>query len=111
MIKISAIPNPSRLAPYSANAYVTLDVDPSEVDKICDSLYHFPEVHFIMTMANRSGIIVCVHSRDNDALYRFIRKNISHLNGLSNTETFIRAMVQKTYYGWLMEMPDEYTTA
>lgn len=106
MIKISAIPNPSRLAPYSANAYITLDVDPVEVDAVCERLYHFPDVHFIMTMANRSGIIVCVHSKNNDALYRFIRKNISHLNGLSNTETFIRAMVKKTYYGWLMEVPE-----
>lgn len=107
MIKISAIPNPSRLVPYSANAYITLDVDPARVDEICAGLYHFPEVHFMMTMNNRSGIIVCIHSRDNDALYRFLRKNISHLDGLSNTETFIRAMVQKTYYGWLMEMPGE----
>jgi DNA-binding Lrp family transcriptional regulator len=106
MIKISAIPNPSRLAPYSANAYITLDVDPDEVDAVCAGLYHFSEVHFIMTMSKRSGIIVCVHSKDTDALYQFIRKNISHLTGLSNTETFVRAMVQKTYYGWLMEMPE-----
>lgn len=106
MIKISAIPNPSRLAPYSANAYITLDVDPARVDQICAGLYHFPEVHFIMTMNNRSGIIVCIHSQDNEALYQFLRKNISHLDGLSNTETYIRATVQKTYYGWLMEMPE-----
>lgn len=107
MIKISAIPNPSCLAPYSANAYITLDVDPTRVDQICAGLYPFTEVHFIMTMNNRSGIIVCIHSKDNEALYRFIRKNISHLDGLSNTETYIRATVRKTYYGWLMEMPED----
>ena len=100
VIKISAIPNPSRLAPYSANAYIILEVDPEQVDNICRRLYPFPEVHFIMTMNNRSGVIVCIHSKDNDALYQFIKNNISHLNGLSNTETFIRAMIQKAYYGW-----------
>ncbi len=105
-IKISAVPNPSRLIPYSANAYITLDVRPSEVDNVCASLYHYPEVHFIMTMNNRSGIIVCVHCRDTDALYQFIKNHIANLNGLSAIETFIRAMVRKTYYGWLMEMPD-----
>jgi Lrp/AsnC family transcriptional regulator for asnA, asnC and gidA len=106
IIKISAVPNPSRLVRYSANAYVTLDVDLAQVDHICASLYDLPEVHFIMTLTNRSGIIVCVHARDNDELYQFIKTNISHQKGLLNTETFIRSMVQKTYYGWLVEMPE-----
>ncbi|MFH1490074.1 MAG: Lrp/AsnC family transcriptional regulator [Pseudomonadota bacterium] len=102
IIKISGVPNPSRLA-YSANAYITLDVDPKEVENICSSLYSHPEVHFIMTMSNRSGVIVCVHTKDNETLYEFLKKRISPLKGLLNTETFIRSMVQKTYYGWLME--------
>lgn len=106
IIKISAIPNPSRLARYSANAFITLDVDVAHVDPICASLYDLPEVHFIMTLNNRSGIIVCVHARDNNELYQFIKTNISHQKGLLNTETFIRSMVQKTYYGWLVEMPE-----
>jgi hypothetical protein len=36
-------------------------------------------------------------------LYEFLKKKISPLKGLINTETFIRAVIQKTYYGWLME--------
>jgi DNA-binding Lrp family transcriptional regulator len=106
IIKISAVPNPSRLTPYSANAFITLDVDPAEVDNICTRFYHFPEVYFIMTTNNRSDVIICLHSKGNDTLYQFIKDNIYHLNGLSNTETFVRAVVQKAYYGWLMEMPE-----
>jgi DNA-binding Lrp family transcriptional regulator len=102
IIKISGVPNPSRLA-YSANAYIILDVDQAEVGHVCDSLYSYHEVHFIMTMGNRSGVIVCIHTIDNETLYEFLKKKIAHLKGLSNTETFIRAMVQKTYYGWLIE--------
>ncbi len=102
IIKISGVPNPSRLD-YSANAYITLDVEPAEMDNICDSLYSCAEVHFIMTMNNRSGVVVCIHTKDNESLYEFIKKKIAHMNGLINTETYIRAMVQKTYYGWLME--------
>jgi DNA-binding Lrp family transcriptional regulator len=101
VIRISAVPNPSRLAPYSANAYLTLDVDPMEVENVCRKLYEHPEVHFIMTTSNRSGIIVCIHSEDNEALYQFIQKNVAHLKGLAKMETFIRAMVKKTYYGWM----------
>lgn len=101
-IKISGVPNPSRLD-YSANAYITLDVEPSEVENISNSLYPCPEVHFILIKNNRSGMIVCVHTKDHESLYEFVKKKIAHLSGLLNTETYIRAMVQKTYYGWLME--------
>lgn len=106
IIKISAVPNPSRLVRYSANAYIILDMDPHQVDQICTNLLNFPEVHFIMTMNNRSGVIVCVHAQDNDSLYQFIKKNLAFQKGLINTETFVRAMVHKTYYGWWLEMPE-----
>jgi len=102
-IKISAIPNPSRLTPYSANAYVILEAAPVEVKKICTNLHQYPEVHFFMTLSNRSGIIICIHSKDNETLFRFIQKKISYPNGFVHTETFIRAMVHKTYYGWFID--------
>ena len=106
IIKISAVPNPSRLMPYSENAFIALDVDPAEVDTICTHFYHYPEIYFIMTTSNRSGIIICLNAKGNEALYQFIKSNISCLKGLSNMETFIRAVVQKAYYGWLMEIPE-----
>lgn len=100
-IKISAIPNPYMIAP-SSNAYTILETSPDEVDNVCRVLSAFPEVHFIMTTNHRSSIIVCIHTKDTDTLYKFIKKEIHGLNGLSNTETFIRSMVMKTYYGWLI---------
>jgi len=103
VIKISAIPNPSRLTPNSANAYVILEADPEEVDKIRLNLMQYPEVHFLMTMSNRSGIILCIHSGNNETLFRFIQNNINFHNELVNAETFIRAMIHKTYYGWFSE--------
>ena len=106
VIKNSGIPNPSRLA-LSANAYIILDVDPDEVDNICTSLYSSPEVHFILTLSRRSGMILCVHTRNNETLHEFLDQRISPLKGLLNTETFLRASVEKTYYGWLMETNEE----
>lgn len=103
VIKISAIPNPSRLTPYSANAYVILEADPVEIDKICNKLSRYSEVHFILTTSNPSRIILCIHAKDNETLFRFIQNHIPYPNGLANTETFIRAMVHKTYYGWFMD--------
>jgi len=102
IIKISGIPNPSRLG-YSANAFIILDVDPKEVDNTCSSLSSHPEVYFILTLSNRSGMIVCLHTKNTEMLYEFLKKKVAPLKGLINTETFIRAVVQKTYYGWLMD--------
>ena len=102
IIKISGIPNPSRLG-YSANAFIILDVDPKEVENTCSILSSHPEVYFILTLSNRSGMIVCLHTKNTEMLYEFLKKKIYPLKGLINTETFIRAVVQKTYYGWLME--------
>lgn len=102
IIKISGIPNPSRLG-YSANAFIILDIDPKEVSNTCSSLYSYPEVYFILTLNNRSGMIICLHTKNTEMLYEFLKKKISPLKGLINTETFIRAGLQKTYYGWLME--------
>lgn len=101
-IKISAVPNPAMLR-YSANAYIILDVDPKEADNICKKLYPHKEVHFIMALSNRSGMLVCVHTKNTETLYHFLKKEISSQKGLIHSETLIRSMTQKTYYGWLME--------
>ena len=102
IIKISAVPNPSRLG-YSANAFIALDVAPKKVDSICKRLYPYPEIHRILTMINGSRMIVCLHTKDHETLYEFIKGKIAPLKGIINTETFIGAMVQKTYYGFLMD--------
>lgn len=101
-IRISGVPNPSTLDP-SANAYITLDVDPNEVQNICKTLNTYPEVHFTMTLSNRSGMIICVHTENTETLFKFIKQKIAPQNGLLNIETHIRAAIQKTYYGWLRE--------
>ena len=104
IIKISGVPNPSRLT-SSASAYIVLEAEPSELGNICNSLYANPEVHFIMTLHYRSGAIFCVHTKNNETLYEFITHNISPLKGLIDTETIIRAMVQKTYY-WSIHLDE-----
>ncbi len=106
-IKISAVPNPSRLTPYSADAYVLLEAEPHEVDEICTKLSRFPEVQFLMTMNNHSGLILCIHSKNNGTLFQFIQQHVSYPKGLANVEIFVRAVIHKTYYGLV---PDDWET-
>lgn len=102
MIKISGVPNPSMLKP-SANAYITVDAEPKAVQNICDTLNSYDEVHFTITLSNRSGMLVCVHTKDTETLFEFLKKKIAPQRGLLNIETYIRAAVHKTYYAWLWD--------
>ena len=87
----------------SANAYITLGVDPKELENVCRKINTYPEVHFSITLSNRSGMFICVHTLNTETLFEFIKKKIAPQKGLLNIETHIRAAIQKTYYGWLKE--------
>lgn len=101
IIKISGVPNPLKFA-YSASAYIMLDVNPNSVQGICTTLLPYKEVHFVMTLGKRSGMIICVHSTDTASLHQFLQKVVIPLDGIIDTETLIGASVKKTYYGWLI---------
>ena len=103
IIKISGVPNPTKLD-HSASAYIMLDVDPKEEQNVSKSLFSCPEVHFIMMLNKRSGMIICVHMTDTASLYEFLKNKVAGLKGVTNTETFVGASVKKTYYGWLVDM-------
>ena len=100
IIRISGVPNPSMLK-HSANAYITVDAEPDRVQDICEALNSHDEVHFTITLSNRSGMLVCAHTKDTETLFEFLKKKIAPQKGLLNIETHIRAAIQKTYYGWL----------
>ncbi len=106
LIKISAVPTSPRLASHT-NAYVILSVNPKEVENICNSLYNFPEVHFFVILNKQTEIIVLIYAINNEKLYEILMQKIFPLKGLINMETFIRATVEKAYYGWFIETDQE----
>ena len=56
-----------------------------------------------MTMIEGHGVIVGIHSWNNEMLYQLIKGNILCLKGVKRSETFIRAEIKKRYYAWFME--------
>jgi DNA-binding Lrp family transcriptional regulator len=86
---IRAIPNPSKIG-YSANAYIFVHAELDKVDKICDQLSSYPEVHQVMRLMNGFEILFGVHSPNPEILYNFFRSKIMNMDGILNTETFIR---------------------
>jgi len=102
IVKICAVPNPSKLG-YASNATMVLDVEADRVNDICRDLAKVPENHTIMTMIKGNGVIVGIHSWNNASLYHLIEENILCIKGVKRTETFIRAEIKKRYYGWFLE--------
>jgi len=91
IIKIVAIPDPFKLG-YSANAIILINAEVAKVEQICSQLYNYPEVRLIMKLMNGYEILISVHFPNSEILYEFIKSNIAILDGVINTETFIREM-------------------
>jgi Lrp/AsnC family transcriptional regulator for asnA, asnC and gidA len=106
IIKIQAVPNPSKFG-YSSNAILFLDVEPAQLHHIDNSLLYHPEVHLFITLSNRSGVIVGLHAKNNEALYKFIKRKISPLRGIMGIQTFIRGEIKKRFYAWFLEENEE----
>lgn len=102
IIKICAVPNPAHLG-YSSNATMVLEVEANRVKTICRELDKLKEVHTIMTMIKGNGVVVGIHSLNNETLYQLIKEKILCIEGVKRSETFIRAEIKKRYYGWFME--------
>ncbi|MFH1646321.1 MAG: Lrp/AsnC family transcriptional regulator, partial [Chloroflexota bacterium] len=97
IIKIMAIPNPSKLG-YPANSFITLRTDRSKVNDICAELSMYREVHLVMTLMNSFDIIVGIHFPTPEVLYDFILKKIAFMDGVLDIETIMRAEIKKSTY-------------
>jgi Lrp/AsnC family transcriptional regulator for asnA, asnC and gidA len=107
IIKIVAVPNPPSFGIWS-NAFIVLDAKASQVDQICADLFPFPEIVTIANLITGSGIIVGIHCRNNEVLYKFVKEKIAQIEDIKKTETFISAEIKKRFYGWFLDEKMEY---
>jgi DNA-binding Lrp family transcriptional regulator len=97
IIKIMAVPNPSRFG-FRTSAYIRVHTEKNKVNDICSALSVYPEVHTIMTLMDNVNIIIAIHFPDPEMLYDFIVKRIAYLNGVLSVEIIMRADVKKVLY-------------
>jgi Lrp/AsnC family transcriptional regulator for asnA, asnC and gidA len=102
VFKIVAVPNPQSFG-YGSNAFISLDVEATKVDRICKDLFSYSEIVVITTLVRGSGIMLGLQTTNNEMLYKFIKEKIARLKGVQETETFITAELKKRYYGWFLE--------
>jgi Lrp/AsnC family transcriptional regulator for asnA, asnC and gidA len=89
IIKILAVPNPAKMG-YAANAFIAVRADLAKVGTICDRLAGYPEVFMVLRLMNGFDILFGVHSPNPGTLYDFLKTKVASIDGILNTETFIR---------------------
>jgi Lrp/AsnC family transcriptional regulator, regulator for asnA, asnC and gidA len=97
MIKIVAVPNPTKLG-FNINSLIHLRVQTEKLDDVCEKISSYPEVHSVMTLINNFDIVVGVHFPTSEMMHDFIVNNVAAINGIVNIETYIRAEVKKILY-------------
>jgi Lrp/AsnC family transcriptional regulator, regulator for asnA, asnC and gidA len=100
IIKIIAVPNPSKLG-YVANANLALNVERDQIDYVCQELSKYPPVYMVMTLINGFEILAGVDFTSPEKLFKFITEKIARIKGVSNIETFARAEIIKANYARL----------
>jgi DNA-binding Lrp family transcriptional regulator len=88
IIKIVAVPNPSKLG-YSANAFVVLRADLAKIDEIHDRLSSYPEVHLALRLMNDYDVMFGVYSLNLKTLKEFLKSKVANIDGIINMETFV----------------------
>jgi DNA-binding Lrp family transcriptional regulator len=100
IIKIIAVPNPSKLG-YVANANLALNVERDKIKSVSLELSKYSPVYMVLTLINGFEILAGVDSPNPESLHKFITEKIANIKGVSNIETFIRAEIIKANYARL----------
>ena len=103
IIKITVVPNHTKLLGFTAVTYALIEADPKKVNDICKQLSIYPEVHNIMTLINRYNILAILVLEDHLELYKFVTNNVSLIDGVIKVETLIRAELKKRTYVYIDE--------
>lgn len=101
VIKITVVPNHTKLLGYSAVAYLAIQAEPRKVNEICERLSTFPEVHSILTLINRYNILAIIVMPTYEDLYKFITEKISMIESVLEVEPLMRAELKKRTYVYI----------
>lgn len=98
LMKVRALPNPFKLG-YTAHAFVALEVESRQIERICQRLMkHFP-VNLVVTAFGRFDIIASLYYPTWEQLLTFVARELSAESGVRGVETFLVRDIVKRYYG------------
>lgn len=80
-------------------AIIALDVAFDKINEATEQLSKFPEVKYILVTSGRYDVMMIVWCTSTEALFKFISEQLSKVEGIKNTETFISMHVRKRLAG------------
>lgn len=101
VIKITVVPNHTKLLDFTAVAYLAIKTELQKVNEICDQLSALPEVHTLMTLISGFNILAVIVVQNHEALYQFVKNKIQSITGIVDMETLIRTELKKRTYVYI----------
>ena len=95
-LRIIARPEPSKVG-FPLRAIIAFDVAHEKVRPVMKMLASCPEIRWLAATSGRFDLMALVWSTSTDKLFEFIETEISTMEGVKNTETFICMHVEKSY--------------
>jgi len=97
VLRIAAIIDPIK-AGFPVTAVIALDVDYDKLESVMETLAKKREIRWLSNTTGRFDVIALAWFRSNDALFDFIRTNLTKMQGIRGSETFICLEVRKERY-------------
>ena len=110
LVRIVALPNIRALG-YEADAFIAMNVDVSKIEDICDKLSTHPNVYTVSVVFGRWDIVISVLFYSLDLLTEFIKKDLSHIEGIRRIETLYVAEIKKLTFGWVVPSKSQKVTS
>ncbi len=86
VVRITAVPDPAKVG-LSTVTFLTLDVEPSQLDRIADRLARLPEVRAIYYTSGESDLILEAWFTSGDHLLHFLTRQVASIPGVRRTST------------------------
>jgi DNA-binding Lrp family transcriptional regulator len=96
LIEIKAVPDPFQMG-YKIMALIMLDVDLTKVDTICAQIVNNPNVSLVVTAFGRFDVIIFAEYPELEMLYKFVREELFHIDGVSQVEIFLVNKTEKRH--------------
>ncbi len=93
-MRIAAIVDPAKIGLPLA-AMIALHVEHDKLDSVVTRLYKQPEVGWLSTTTGRFDIMALARFPSNEELSKFIQKEITEIEGIRDSETFVCLNINK----------------
>lgn len=103
VLRITASVDPEHLG-YALTAVISVQVDPPQMVAAAETIAEMPEVMWLAISAGVSDLILTASFHNQDEMFEFVADRLSHVRGVSRTQTSVCMRVVKKAYEWATDL-------